>query len=60
MELKTEAGRKKAKLQIMGAGGLGLASVKTGIRYWRLSRILNGWLDAKEIEIEKLREFVTL
>lgn len=36
-------------------GTLRMASVKTGVNYYKLSQICNGWLKPTEEEFEKLK-----
>lgn len=46
--------RNRLRLQIMGLGGVSAASKKTAISYWRLSRILNGWVIPNGEEIRRI------
>jgi hypothetical protein len=46
------------RFKIQGSGGFSRASKITGIGYWRLSRILNGWLEPTREEYHLLKDYI--
>ena len=49
---------KYLKLKLQGTGGMWLAAKETGINYFRLSRIVNGWVTPKDSELALLEEYL--
>jgi len=56
--LDTQEERRLLRLQIMGLGGLSLASKESGMNYWRLSRLLNGWVTPTKKDMTLLTEYL--
>ncbi len=48
----------KLKIELLKRGKLSSASEETKIRLCRLSRIINGWEEAHETELEKINEYI--
>ena len=46
------------RLKMMGLGGLSKAAAGMKINYWRLSRILNGWILPTEEELQTFQGYI--
>lgn len=56
---QNENNRRQVRLKIMGLGGLSKAAKEIGVSYWRLSRVINGWLQPTKAELEKIEKYIS-